>query len=251
MQNLNKKLFIIALLFALITSYFTYRYLHQIKNKYNKTEYIKVIVATKDILPREKITSEMIEEVKVIKGTNVIKGIQDRSKIIGKYAKGKILKGEVIPADRLFKDEEKFLSFRISNGKRAISIAADNISGVSDLIKPGDYVDVYVTVDEKMIENKYNKVVYPPITKLLLQNIKVLAIDKKQFADNKERKQIPNRYAVTLEVSPIQAEKLVLGEEIGRLKLALRPLNEDKIYNTPGTIRQDIVPDKGKITVPK
>lgn len=251
MKNLNKKILLIALILSIITAYSTYAYLKNLNNAENKPEYIQLIVASRDILSKEKITQDMLKKVKVIKGTHVVTSVQDMDKIVGMYAKEKILKGEVIPEDRLYKENEKNLSFRIPNGKRAISIAVNEIIGVGDMVKPGDYVDIYVTVNEKRIDGKYSTTLYPDITKLLLQNVKVLAIEKEQFPNEEERKEIPNMYSVTLAVSPLDGEKLILGEEIGSLRLALRPLQEDTIYETPGAIREDLVPNKGVRDIPK
>lgn len=251
MKNLNKKLLILALIFSTLTTYLVFSYIKGANKVNSEPEYIKIVVASRDIMPREKITSNMIKEIKVLKESHIINSIQDKNKIIGMYTKERIMKGEVIPQERLFKEGEEYLSFRIPKDRRAVSIAVDEMKGVADLIKPGDYVDVYVTVTEKKIENKYNNVVYPEMTKLLLQNILVLAIGKEQFAKDEDRKEIPDRYSVTLAVSATDAEKLILGEEIGVLKLALRPLKDIKINDTPGAIRNDLVPEKGKVIIEK
>jgi pilus assembly protein CpaB len=59
-------------------------------------------------------------------------------------------------------------------------------------------------------------------TTLLLQNVKVLGIDQQADADDKKEKQQGIAKAVTLEVSPEDAQKLTLASSIGSLSLALR-----------------------------
>jgi len=56
---------------------------------------------------------------------------------------------------------------------------------------------------------------------------------------------------VTVAVSAEEGEKLVLGEEMGSIKLALRPFGDDSVYFTPGVVRNDLVTDKGKIVIPR
>ncbi|MTI70605.1 MAG: Flp pilus assembly protein CpaB [Firmicutes bacterium] len=246
MNKFNKKILLVAIILSVITAYLSLSYIKGIKNANKKEEYINIVVAKQDILPRYKITAEMLEEIKVLKESHIVNSIQDESKIIGKYSKGKILKGEVIPKDRLIEEKDKDLSLRIPKGKRAISVAIDEISGVADLIKPGDFVDVYVTVDKKDFKSGGIKMAYPPITKLLLQDKLVLSVSKDMIRKEEERKEVPMKYPVTLAVTPLEGEKLVHGEDIGRLKLALRPIREKGTHKTFGTIRENIVPPKGK-----
>ena len=63
------------------------------------------------------------------------------------------------------------------------------------------------------------------ITDVLLQNVKVLAID--QDADEKKEKPSVAK-AVTLEVTTLQAQKLVLAQKVGSLSLALRNVTNAK-----------------------
>jgi len=105
------------------------------------------------------------------------------------------------------------LSTVIDPLKRALSIRVDDVSGAAGFITPGDRVDVMLTrpADEG----------HSQITDILLQNIKVLAIDQ-EANEHKEKPTVVK--AVTLEVSPDQAQKLALGRTIGALSLSLRNL---------------------------
>lgn len=237
-MKLNKKIFIIALILSLLSSYLSYSYLKNSKEGNNKDEYIDIIVASKDILPREKIDESMVVKSKVKKEDYFINSIKNKERLIGMYTKEKILKGEVFHKERLTGKNEKDLSFNIPVGKRAVSISVDEISGVADLIKPSDYVDIYVTLQEVRFGDT---IAYPQQTKLILQNIQVLTIGKEQIRKEEERSEIPNRYAITLALNSIDAEKLILGEGMGHLKLALRPVKENTIDSTWGAKREDLL----------
>lgn len=251
-NGFNIKLLLISLALAILATYIGYGYLKKIENaSLDKPKYIKIIVAARDIPARAKIDSNMIEEIEVNETSYLLNSLQKKDEILGKFTKEKILKGELIPRERLMEEDTEDLSLRIPEGKRAVSISMDEMSGVGDLIRPGDYVDVYVTVDQYIIDKKTSKTIYPQITKLLLQDIEVLAVSKEMKRVDDQRTDIPVAYAVTLGVNAYEGEKLVHGEDFGRLKLALRPLTDKNIYNTPGTIRFDIVPEKGVFTIQK
>lgn len=252
MKGFNMKLLLVSLILAIITTYLGYSYLKKIEDaSVNKPKYIKIIVADRDIPARTKIEASMIKEIEVNETSYLLNSLQKKDEILGMFTKEKILKGESIPKERLMDENAEDLSLRIPEGKRAISVSINEMSGVGDLIKPGDYVDVYVTVDEHIVDRKTAKTIYPQITKLLLQDIQVLAVSKEMERVDEQRIDIPVAYAVTLAVNSYQGEKLVHGEDFGRLKLALRPLTDKNIYDTPGTIRLDIVPDKGTLTIQK
>lgn len=254
MEGLNKKIIFVAIILALITTFVGYRYINSVQSSSTKAvEDKKIIVAAVDIPARTKINADMITEIKVPADSYLINALQSKDQIIGMYTKDKILEGEVIPKERLIEDDKKELSLRIPEGKRAVTVFADKIIGVADLIKPGDYVDVFVTLDEKTIDNGdgRTKTIYPQITKVILQKIQVLAISKEMNRTENTRSETPERYSVTLALTLEESEKIILAEDMGRLRLALRPLEEDKTYNTNGSIRNDISTEKGKMIVPK
>ncbi len=99
------------------------------------------------------------------------------------------------------------------NDMKAITIRVNDVKGVAGFILPGDRVDIYLKKNKKASSGSRQ------FTDLLLQNIKVLAVD--QIADNKTEKTAIAK-AVTVEVNAFSAQKLVLATSAGRLSLALR-----------------------------
>jgi pilus assembly protein CpaB len=82
--------------------------------------------------------------------------------------------------------------------------------GVAGFILPGDRVDVMITREV----GKDTK-----ITDVVLQNVKVIGIDQNSDEDASGAKVVK---AVTLEVSPDQAQQLTLSASVGELSLSLR-----------------------------
>ncbi|HHT9110053.1 MAG TPA: Flp pilus assembly protein CpaB, partial [Candidatus Brocadiaceae bacterium] len=103
----------------------------------------------------------------------------------------------------------------VSLQKRAMSVKVDRVIGVSGYIAPEHRVDVLVTVSYKEKESVL------PVTKTILENIRVLAVGSE--VDDKEKKGKPISVdVVTLEVTPEEGEKLALASTQGKIQLALR-----------------------------
>jgi pilus assembly protein CpaB len=109
------------------------------------------------------------------------------------------------------------LSSMLDPGKRAVTVRVDDVRGVAGFIQPGDRVDVVMirTAAESRSNDSYSDVI--------LQSAKVLAIDQ----ITGERTEQPTiAKAVTLEVSPEEAQKILLATNVGRLSLILRQTAE-------------------------
>lgn len=111
------------------------------------------------------------------------------------------------------------LSVMISEGKKAVTIRVDDVLGVAGFVQPDDRVDVLLTRNERIATISAPKTTATGVyTDVLLQNVRVLAID--QLAErNLPAKPVK---AVTLEVETDDAQKLVLAASVGQLSLALR-----------------------------
>lgn len=185
----------------------------------------------------------MLKEIKVPDNAIFRDYIVDTSNIVGKYTKEIILKDEGFHKDKLINELDNELSLKIEGNNRAISINVNGSTGVSDLIKQGDFVDVILYLSEK---RDGQKIVRPDLSKILLQNIQVLAVDKALYRNREQRAEVPTNYLVTLSVPIFDIEKLVLAEDIGQLKLALRPLEPDYIHKTEGAVWQELILDDSK-----
>ncbi|WP_416907597.1 MAG: Flp pilus assembly protein CpaB [Polymorphobacter sp.] len=99
---------------------------------------------------------------------------------------------------------------------RAVSVPVNEIVGAGGFLVPGDRVDVFVTRQGDQDELPY--------TDLLVQGARVLASG--QNADAAAAKPFVVK-SVTIEVSPLQAQKLALAQQVGTLSLALRSLTDE------------------------
>jgi pilus assembly protein CpaB len=101
----------------------------------------------------------------------------------------------------------------LPDGMRAASVRINDVSGVAGFVQPNDSVDVLIT---RNVDNQQ-------VTDVLLQNARVIAID--QTAKNADGSPKVGRSA-TLEVNPVDAQKLALAQEVGTMSLVLRKPGE-------------------------
>jgi pilus assembly protein CpaB len=116
---------------------------------------------------------------------------------------------------------------------RAVSVKVDPIIGVAGFVNPGTRVDVLATLRNLATRDKV------PYTKVVLQDVRVLAIDQQmEEAQNGEPELVS---VVTLEVTPLEAEKLAYSAHEGRLQLALRGPGDHEVVKTIGVSAGDML----------
>jgi len=111
---------------------------------------------------------------------------------------------------------------------RAVAVKGNKVLGLSGFIRPGNHVDVLVTIDDETREKSKSR------TKLVLENVRVLATgnELKQEGDDTSTSSVD---VYTLEITPQQAEPLALAASRGELHFALRNPADDTKVLTPGT----------------
>ena len=139
--------------------------------------------------------------------------------VLGKIAKNAFYPDEIITDKRVAEHlEGSALASLITLNHRAMTVRVNDVVGVAGFIMPGNRVDILSTVVvRKGAKNK-------ALTKTLLTNIKVLAVDQ-DVSPNKQKPTVVR--AVTLELLPKQAEKIVAAMQEGKIQLTLRnPLDD-------------------------
>src|SRR3989441_11907246 len=214
----NKRFFFVlagALLFGLLAAVSVSRYLSSAQ-AYTKN-LSSVAVAKVAIPVGTKIIPEQVMVVQFPKESTPDGAFESAEKLAGRVAVTNIAPREPITEARLAPEGTAGgLSAVIPEGYRAMTVKVDDVVGISGFIMPGTLVDVVVVIDPAEKAGMQD-----PISKIVLQNIKVLAngqnIDKPE--DQREANSVK---AVTLLVTPEQAEKLALASSEGKLQLVMR-----------------------------
>ena len=118
----------------------------------------------------------------------------------------------LLAADLTGEGEGASLAAILPDGMRATTVQVNAVSGVAGFIHPNDTVDVVIT--RQAIGGGEQ------VTDVLLQNVRVIAMDQRA-TDNSSGGAVVSNTA-TLEVTPVDAQKLVLGQQLGSLSLVLR-----------------------------
>ena len=232
---------------------------------------VPVVVAMQDIPVRTRITPSMVsvrEMPATAKHANAFSQVKD---VEGKVTKLPITAGEQVLSNKFAAQrEEAGLAFTIPPSKRAVAIQVSEVIGAGGLIIPGDFVDVIGIFDKDTMGKD--------MAVIILQNMEVLAVAQsiegevapeapkgpvQEVGDQLKAPQPtptpvvkakpqPQAKTVTLAVTPEEAQRLVLAEARGSLRLALRPAKEVTRVDLPpallGTIQSPLEPAQALIT---
>ncbi|MEX3073894.1 Flp pilus assembly protein CpaB [Vibrio alginolyticus] len=191
-------------------------------------ERLPVVIAAQEVLPGTVLEEKHLATRLLEKDWVSESHFSDKQSVVGQVVSTKIFPNEIVMQQRLsLPGEGATLAAIIPEDKRAITIRVNDVIGVAGFLLPGNKVDVLNTVT-------YGKNSANTVT--VLKEINVLAVD--QTARTNDNKPVIVR-AVTLEVSPKEAEKLLTAKSKGDIQLALR---------NPHTIEKKIV---RKAYVPK
>jgi len=163
--------------------------------------------------------------------------------ITNRYTAVTILPDDIMTPIRLL-DEAQVpnLARAIPPGKRAVSIAVNKATSVGGFIQQGDYVDVIATFRPRNSE---------PITKIVLQDIQILAVGSTYEFDSAVATASPAIAAgkvelVTLALSPTDLEKLMYLDSGTSFRLVLKnPKDKDQRVQTKGATERIVLSDIG------
>ncbi len=179
--------------------------------------------------------------------------------IVGVVAQSQILEGEQILRNKLGAPPEKprMMSEITPKGKRAVSVAVDNIASLAGLLQQGDYVDALAiispppgstlyTIVNKAPGGQENKTDKKVVTLPLFQHVQVLAIgsDMGGVRSEQAKEKVSGNAAVTtvtLSLTPQESALASFIQEQGKIRLIMRantdvsqtevdPVNWDNLF---------------------
>ncbi len=193
---------------------------------------VSVVVAAADL----KIGAELSKEVLTIKSWPLeiapADGFRSVDELVGRVVRYEILAGDPITERKLAPvGSRKGLSSVIPPGKVAMTVGVNVVSGVSGFILPGCRVDVIVTTSTGYSKDTAK-------TKIILQNVEVVAVDQETKRETDSPMSVQ---AVTLLVTPEEAEKLALASTEGKLQLILRNAADSLRHETKGASLPELI----------
>lgn len=188
-----------------------------------RTDIEKVLVASKEIAlgtlltevdvkwtdwPRNSLSDGMIVQSRNAKAME---------EVVGAVTRAPFFANEPIRPAKIVKGPNAgFLSAILPAGSRAVAINIDagGSTSAGGFVLPNDRVDVVRTIRANGQTN-YS-------TQTILRNIRVLAIG--QNVEEKDGKRVVVGSNATLELTPRQAEQIILAQRVGQLSLTLRSM---------------------------
>jgi pilus assembly protein CpaB len=195
----------------------------------------QVVVAAVDIELGSKINPQMLTQVEWPRGSVPAGAFKDPKELQDRVLKVGVQRGEAILDRKLAPPGTTGgLSAVIAEGKRAMTVRVNDVVGVAGFALPGNYVDVMVnTQQERGGTQGANQ-----ISLTVLEHVLVLAVAQEANRDDTKPKVVS---AVTLELSPADAEKLDLARSVGSLSLVLRNQLDRQMASTSGITRAQLL----------
>ena len=191
---------------------------------------IDVLIASQPIPIGSRLDSTMVRTVRWPSDLQPDGVLHDAKGLEGRVVRTAIDANQPIVGSQLVAEGTGLLPLLITEGMRGMSVKVDDVTGVSGFITPNSRVDVLVSGSDggESAEQR---------SKVILQNVKVLAIGKSIEQKDDKPVEVPT---VTLLVSPGDAEKLTLAARQDPVRLALRNYRDDEFVGTPGMSQRNL-----------
>ncbi len=186
-----------------------------------------VVTAAIGIPFATKVEGRHLKLTEVPEGVLPAGAYTDLAEVEGMVSTTSIARGEILVAERFAAHSRgSTLAALVAPNMRAVTVRVDDVIGVGGFLLPGNTVDVVAAR-----KNRDQRA----ITETILKNIKVLAVD--QDAATEENEPVIVR-AVTLEVTPKDAEKIVKARTEGSIQLTLRNPEEEEEIVAPKPVKR-------------
>jgi pilus assembly protein CpaB len=181
------------------------------------TQTVRAIVSTRDLPRGTRISKNDIKQLESVQAYLPNDVILNSNQAIGHETVADIFAGEPLVSRRLSGHKANRASSMIRSGRLALAVGVDEVAGVAGGIRPGDWVDVFVSEAEG------------GRTRRLFRGVRVLGIagrypftEVDEIKDGMTEPELNAGAAVVLELRPSEASELTAASQNGDIRLALR-----------------------------
>src|ERR1043165_3812580 len=149
----------------------------------------------------------------------------DTQKLLGAVVRYQVTAGQPLTRGSLVGPKDRgFLAAALGPGMRAITVPVNASTGVAGFVFPGDHVDLVLT---QTVQGGGDGPALK-VSETIVRNIRVLATDQRIDSNGEDGKTEVKTFSnVTLEVTPLIAQKVAVSQSIGTLSLSLRSIADN------------------------
>jgi pilus assembly protein CpaB len=220
-----------AVVAGLVATFGIHRYV-SVKTRVVEAPTRQVFIATADISPGTALSGTTVKAVSWPQAVIPPNCASSMRELENRVVKVPIPQGNPVLFSMLAPEGTAAgLSGILDDGKRALTVKVDEVTGVAGFIHPGDHVDVLMDMSLKGQSDHFSKTI--------LHDVSVLTTGQiwEQKGDNKPM--VVN--TVTLELTPEAAEILNLASNNGKIRLALRNRNNKTVAQTAGVTTANLM----------
>jgi pilus assembly protein CpaB len=185
-------------------------------------EPIKVIVASQDLGPGAFLTAKAvsIREIPRAFVPSAAASADEWSDLKGRVLTFPVKSGEPVLRTYLARELGAGFSAQLPAGKRALTFPVSDESSIAGLLQPGDRIDLFFTTS-----NGNESVTIPLLTDVHVAATGVRTVNNSsQFEDDRGS---DNYTTVTVTVTPEDAARITLAQEVGKITVTLRQHEDD------------------------
>lgn len=208
---------VVALIFAGLASWGVYTYLQKETVKSKSGQMDVAVVAAADLAVGTKLNATQVKVVPWPKESKPPGSFTDAAGLTDRIIVTPVSAGDVITEQKLLPKDVKggagMMTYVVPDGHRAVTVGVNEVAGVAGFLAPGNRVDMVLTtpIPGRPADN---------ISKIILQDVPILATGQISTAQKDGKPVVVP--TVTLDLTPEDAEKLVLATSKGSLQLLLR-----------------------------
>lgn len=244
----QKLLLLGAVFFGVLAFMFTFHQINQEKARIQGGTYdMYLIQVTRDLAENDKITDDVIKEVKIRRFRNANDSgreveYEKRNMVLGREVRSLVQAGTLLQWSDLktsLSSGRSGLTSLIRPGYRAISIPVDAVSSITGLVQPNNYVDLIGTF---RFPDARGDSSLDTITLTILQRVRVIATGTDMgllVGSGNQEMRSRGFSTVTLELTPKEVEMIIFATQKGRISLSLRNYEESAVTKQLQSVNWD------------
>lgn len=237
--NRNLIYVVVALGLGLLAAVMSVRYVQDevAKRSVSEGETATVAVPKQDMEPGVEITSDDLAMRDVPADLLPADAVtpDNFEQFAGRVLRAPVRQGAPLSASSMVPAYDQF-SRVIKPGSVGYTLSVDETNSISGMIAPGDHVDILLSVEQDTTGTR----VLP-----LLEDINVLATGTRVGESPPQADDEGNYSNITLELAPVQAERLTVASKAGSLRVMLRQHGDGEPFGLKGLTQKQLLQTAG------